>query len=99
MNIGDCGSPVLGSNPGPGPSLSSRAPGAERTARLATFARKIAALVLVLASLTIGILGLGAVSNGAWWGVALIVAAPVGIWTAVRLTPDGATTGYFDDNL
>jgi hypothetical protein len=65
----------------------------------ATFARKIGALAVVLVSLTVGILGLGAVSNQAWWGIGLILVAPIGIWLAVRLTPDGATTGYFDDNL
>lgn len=64
-----------------------------------TFVRKMAAIILVLSSLTLGIIGLGAVSGGSWWGALLILAAPFGIWGATRITPEGATTGYFDENL
>ncbi|MES2155738.1 MAG: hypothetical protein V4510_11435 [bacterium] len=61
--------------------------------------RKLAALVLVLVSVTVGIVGLMFVTEGKWWGVALIVATALGIWLALRITPEGGTTGYFDQKI
>jgi hypothetical protein len=61
--------------------------------------RKLAAIALVLASVTVGILGLMLATEGTWWGIALIAATPVGIWAALRVTPEGGTTGYFDRNI
>ncbi len=61
--------------------------------------RKLAAVVLVLSSLTTGIVGLGQVVNGDWWGVLLILAVPLGITLALKVTPEGGTTGYFDKNI
>jgi hypothetical protein len=63
------------------------------------FFRKFGAVVLVLTSLTIGIIGLGIVSGGTWWGAPMIAWTPVGIWLATRLTPEGGTSGYCDENL
>lgn len=61
--------------------------------------RKLAAIVLVLASVTVGIIGLMFTTEGRWWGVALIAVTPFGIWLATRVTPEGGTTGYFDRNI
>jgi hypothetical protein len=61
--------------------------------------RKLAAIVLVLSSVTCGIVGLGFVTGGVLWGVALIAVTPLGIWLATRVTPEGGTTGYFDKNI
>ncbi|MEK6975867.1 MAG: hypothetical protein AABY18_05950 [Candidatus Thermoplasmatota archaeon] len=61
--------------------------------------RKLAAILLVLASVTIGIVGLMYTTEGQWWGVALIAVTPFGIWLATRVTPEGGTTGYFDKNI
>lgn len=62
--------------------------------------RKLAALLLVVGSLTIGIIGLGVlVDEGRWWGVLLIAWVPIGIWTGLKITPEGGTTGYFDQNI
>ncbi len=61
--------------------------------------RKLGAIVLVLVSVTTGIVGLGYATNGDWWGLALIAVTPLGIWLATRITPEGGTTGYFDENI
>lgn len=61
--------------------------------------RKLAAILLVLASVTVGIIGLMFATEGDWWGVALIAVTPFGIWLATRVTPEGGTTGYFDKNI
>lgn len=61
--------------------------------------RKLAAILLVLASVTLGIVGLMFATEGHWWGIALIAATPFGIWLATRVTPEGGTTGYFDRNI
>ena len=61
--------------------------------------RKLGAVLLVLASVTVGIVGLMFVTQGTWWGILLIAWTPVGIWLATRLTPEGGTTGYLDKNL
>lgn len=84
----------MGSNPAPGPSFFFMTP---RTYR--DFLRKLAAVLLVVSSVTVGIVGLGSVSGGAWWGAGLIAAAPLGIWAATRITPEGGTSGYCDQNL
>ena len=63
------------------------------------FLRKLAAVVLVLSSVTVGIVGLMFATEGRWWGVALIAVTPAGIWLATRVTPEGGTTGYFDKNI
>lgn len=68
-----------------------------RTAR--EFLRKLSALLLVLSSVTVGILGLMWATEGEWWGALLIACTPAGIWLATRVTPEGGTTGYFDRNL
>lgn len=61
--------------------------------------RKLAAVVLVLGSVTLGIVGGFLATSGQWWGIALIVVTPFGIWLATRITPEGGTTGYFDKNI
>ncbi|HLF15921.1 MAG TPA: hypothetical protein VI796_00595 [Candidatus Thermoplasmatota archaeon] len=61
--------------------------------------RKLAAVALVLASVTVGIVGLGLATAGRPWGALLVAAAPFGIWGATRITPEGGTTGYLDRNL
>lgn len=61
--------------------------------------RKLGAVLLVLGSLTAGLIGLGFTTEGHLWGIALMVATPFGIWAATRLTPEGGTTGYFDKNI
>lgn len=61
--------------------------------------RKALAIVLVLSSVTVGIVGLGAATEGRLWGLGLIAVAPLGIWLATRVTPEGGTTGYFDKNI
>jgi hypothetical protein len=63
------------------------------------FLRKGAALVLVLASVTVGIVGLMFATQGRWWGALLILLTPLGVWAATRVTPEAGTTGYFDKNL
>ena len=85
---------MRGSNPRPGP-LSGRQP--RRTPR--DFLRKLLAIVLVLSSVTLGIVGLGLVTSGTLWGLAFIAVTPLGIWLATRVTPEGGTTGYFDKNI
>ena len=72
-------------------------PARRRTVR--EFLRKGAALALVLSSVTVGIVGLMFATQGRWWGALLILATPLGIWAATRITPEGGTTGYFDKNL
>ncbi len=74
-------------------------PPPQRRRTVREFLRKGAALVLVLSSVTVGILGLMWVTSGRWWGALLILATPLGIWAATRITPEGGTTGYFDKNL
>lgn len=61
--------------------------------------RKGGAVLLVLSSVTVGIVGLMLATEGTWWGALLIAATPLGIWLATRLTPEGGTTGYLDKNL
>ncbi len=61
--------------------------------------RKLAAVVLVLVSVTVGIIGLMFTTEGKWWGIALIAVTPAGIWLATRVTPEGGTTGYLDKNV
>ena len=61
--------------------------------------RKLAAILLVLGSVTVGIIGLMFTTEGQWWGIALIAVVPFGIWVATRVTPEGGTTGYFDKNI
>ncbi len=62
--------------------------------------RKLVAVVLVLSSLTLGIIGLGMVTeSGDWRGVLLILLVPLGISLAIKVTPEGGTTGYFDKNI
>jgi hypothetical protein len=64
------------------------------------FVRKAAAIILVLASVTTGILGLGLlVDRGSLWGLALMALVPFGIGLALKATPEGGTTGYFDQNI
>jgi hypothetical protein len=71
----------------------------ERPRGLRSALRKLAAIVLVLSSVTVGILGLMHVTSGRWWGALLIAVTPFGIWLASRITPEGGTTGYLDKNL
>jgi hypothetical protein len=85
---------VRGSNPRPGPLSERKRP---RTAR--DFLRKLAAVVLVVGSVTCGIVGLGVATGGSLWGLGLIAVTPFGIWLATRVTPEGGTTGYFDKNI
>jgi hypothetical protein len=61
--------------------------------------RKLAAILLVLSSVTIGIVGLMYTTEGDLWGIGLIAVTPLGIWLATRVTPEGGTTGYFDKNI
>lgn len=62
--------------------------------------RKLAAVVLVLGSLTVGIVGLGMlVEEGRLLGALLILWVPAGITLALKVTPEGGTTGYFDKNI
>jgi len=70
-----------------------------RTRTRADFLRKLAAVVLVLSSVTVGIWGLGLATGGRLWGIALVALTPFGIWLATRVTPEGGTTGYFDRNI
>lgn len=61
--------------------------------------RKLAAILLVLSSVTLGIVGLGLATSGNLWGLLLIALTPFGVWLATRVTPEGGTTGYFDKNV
>ncbi|MHB8633533.1 MAG: hypothetical protein ACYDBQ_06125 [Thermoplasmatota archaeon] len=61
--------------------------------------RKAGAIVLVLTSVTLGIVGLGLATGGRWWGLFFMALTPLGIWWATRVTPEGGTTGYFDKNI
>lgn len=61
--------------------------------------RKLAAVLTVLTAVTVGIVGLGLVTSGSWWGLGLMMCTPLGIWLATRLTPEGGTTGYLDRNI
>jgi len=62
--------------------------------------RKLGAVLIVLTSLTVGLIGLGlVVDEGRAWAVLLIAATPVGIWAALQVTPEGGTSGYCDQNL
>jgi hypothetical protein len=80
--------------------MSSSAPTATGRGRTAVdWLRKLAAILLVLSSVTVGIVGLMFATEGRWWGVALITVTPFGIWLATRVTPEGGTTGYFDKNV
>lgn len=78
---------------------SSANQGAVRRRTAVDFLRKLAAIVLVLSSVTVGIVGLMFTTQGHWWGVLLIAVTPAGIWLATRVTPEGGTTGYFDKNI
>ena len=73
--------------------------GRERRRTAVDWLRKLAAILLVLSSVTIGIVGLMFATEGRWWGVGLIAVTPLGIWLATRVTPEGGTTGYFDENV
>ena len=81
----------------PAPSSASSRPARRRTA--VDWLRKLAAVVLVLSSVTVGIIGLRFATQGRPWGIALIAVTPFGIWLATRVTPEGGTTGYFDRNV
>ena len=61
--------------------------------------RKLAAILIVLSSVTVGIVGLMFATEGRLWGILLIAVTPFGIWLATRVTPEGGTTGYFDRNI
>lgn len=67
--------------------------------------RKLAAVLLVLGSVTAGMVGLGltvegtGLPGGRGLGVLLMLLTPLGIWTALRVTPEGGTTGYLDQNI
>lgn len=63
------------------------------------FWRKLLAILLVLSSVTLGIIGLGFTTGGQLWGILLMLLTPLGIWLATRVTPEGGTTGYFDKNI
>lgn len=94
VNIADCGSAVLGSTPGRGPSMST-----PPRRSLASFLRKGAALILVVSSLTAGMIGVGLAVGGNGWGWLIGALAPVGIWAATLAAPEAGTSGYCDDNL
>lgn len=79
----------MGSNPVPGPLARKRL----------DWLRKLAALLLVLASVTGLMIALGLVSSGRWWGAILVPLAAAGILLALKITPEGGTTGYFDQNI
>lgn len=66
---------------------------------LAGVLRKLGAVLLVMVSVTVGIIGLMNATEGHLWGIALIALTPLGIWLATRVTPEGGTTGYFDRNI
>ena len=78
---------------------SAAQPAAKRRRTAAEFLRKLAAIVLVLSAVTVGIVGLMFATEGRWWGILLIAVTPFGIWLATRVTPEGGTTGYFDKNI
>ncbi len=62
--------------------------------------RKAGAVLLVLSSVTLGIIGLGTtVDGGSLWGLGLIPVAAFGIIGATKLTPEGGSSGYCDRNL
>ncbi len=67
------------------------------------FLRKLAAVLLVLGGATCGLWGLGAVIEGVapgrFVGALMILAMPIAILTALKITPEGGTTGYFDQNI
>ncbi len=60
-------------------------------------------MLLVLSGATSGLWGLGAVIEGVapgrFWGVLMILAMPAAILAALKITPEGGTTGYFDQNI
>jgi len=70
-----------------------------RRRTLRDFLRKLLAIVLVLVSVTCGIIGLGLATSGNLAGLLLVAVTPFGIWLATRVTPEGGTTGYFDTNI
>ncbi len=63
------------------------------------FVRKLAAVLLVLTSITVGIVGLGFVTGGDMLGLVFLVAAPAGVLVATRITPEAGSSGYCDRNL
>ncbi len=63
------------------------------------FARKGLALLLVVTSLTAGMIGVGTATQGVAWGFLVAALAPIGIWAATRVTPEAGTSGYCDENL
>jgi hypothetical protein len=79
-------------------SPSGQGPPGRRRGRF-DWLRKLSAVVLVLFSVTLGIIGLMFATSGRLWGILLIAATPFGIWLATRVTPEGGTTGYFDKNI
>ena len=56
-------------------------------------------MVVVLLSVTALMVAVGLVVEGRWWALLLIPTAAAGILLALRLTPEGGTTGYFDRNI
>ncbi len=68
-----------------------------------SFARKLAAVLLVLSGATMGMWGLGAmvdgVAPGRPWGILMMLLMPVAIMTALKVTPEGGTNGYCDRNI
>lgn len=65
--------------------------------------RKLAAVLLVLSGATLGMWGLGAtvenVYPGRLVGIGMMLLMPVAIWTALKVTPEGGTSGYCDQNI
>lgn len=61
--------------------------------------RKLAALLLVLSSVTLLMIGVGSLVEGHWWGLLGIPVAVGGILLALKITPEGGTTGYCDQNI
>ncbi|MEA3190131.1 MAG: hypothetical protein QOD77_713 [Thermoplasmata archaeon] len=61
--------------------------------------RKLGAVLLVLSSVTVGIVGLMFTTEGQPWGLGLVAVTPFGVWLATRVTPEGGTNGYCDKNI
>ncbi len=65
--------------------------------------RKLAAILLVLSGVTLGMWGLGATVDNAYpgrgIGILMMLLMPVAIWTALKVTPEGGTNGYCDQNI
>ena len=61
--------------------------------------RKLASLVVVIVSLSIGLVGVGMATSGKLWALALCLVTPFGIWAATRIVPPKGTTKFLDKNL